>query len=206
VKSPGIPNGSNGPAKRTKSAGSSVPGSRAPPSAIRVWPLVPGQLAAKAATMPVPVQVTLKDPKDWIYIGKSVPRVDSIAKTTGKAIFSFDVKRPGMLTAVLARPPRFGATIKSFDATAAKAQTGVVEVVQVPQGAAVLATDTWSAIKGRQELKIEWDDTKAEKPSSEEIFAEYRKLAAQPGKAVARRGDADAALKGAANPSYSARG
>ena len=157
-----------------------------------------GELAAKAATMPVPVQVTLKDPKDWIYIGKSVPRVDSVAKTTGKAIFAFDVKRPGMLTAVLARPPRFGATVKSFDATAAKAQTGVVEVVQVPQGVAVLATDTWSAIKGRQELKIEWDDTQAEKRSSEEIFAEYRKLAAQPGKAVARRGDADAALKGAA--------
>ena len=127
-----------------------------------------------------------------------MPRVNSVAKTTGKAIFALDVKRPGMLTAVLTRPPRFGGTVKSFDATAAKAQKGVVEVVQVPQGVAVLATDTWSAIKGRQGLRIEWDDTAAEKRSSEEIFAEYRKLATQPGKQAARRGDAYAALKGAA--------
>jgi isoquinoline 1-oxidoreductase subunit beta len=158
-----------------------------------------GELAAKAATMPVPARVTLKDAKDWIYIGKSVRRIDSVAKTTGKAIFALDVKRPGMLTAVLTRPPRFGGTVKSFDATAAKARKGVVEVVQVPQGIAVLANDTWSAIKGRQELKIEWDDTKAEKRSSEEIFAEYRKLAGQPGRPAARRGDAVAALKSAAN-------
>jgi isoquinoline 1-oxidoreductase subunit beta len=156
-----------------------------------------GELAAKAATMPVPVRVALKEPRDWIYIGKKVPRVDSIAKTTGKAIFALDVKRPGMLTAVLTRPPRFGSTVKSFDAKAAKAQKGVVEVVQIPQGVAVLATDTWSAIKGRQELKIQWDDATAEKRSSEEILAEYRKLAAQPGKLAARRGDAVAAVKDA---------
>lgn len=157
-----------------------------------------GQMAAKAATMPAPVSVILKDPKDWIYIGKRVPRVDSVAKTSGQAIFALDVKRPGALTAALARSPRFGGAVKSFDAEAAKAQKGVVEVVQIPQGVAVLASDTWSALKGREALKITWDDAKAEKRSSDEIFEEYRRLAAESGKPAARRGDASAAIARAA--------
>jgi isoquinoline 1-oxidoreductase beta subunit len=157
-----------------------------------------GDLAEKAAARPVPKEVTPKDPKAWIYIGKSVPRVDSIEKTTGQAVFALDVKRPGMLTAVLLRSPRFGGTVKSVDASAAKAVKGVVDVVQVPQGVAVLAKDTWSAIKGREALNVEWDDSKAEKRSSDEIFADYRKLAAAPGLPAARKGDADKALAGAA--------
>ena len=156
-----------------------------------------GELAAEAANVPVPTEVKLKDPKDWIYIGKELPRIDSIAKTTGTATYAMDVKRPGMLTAVVARPPRFGAAVKSFDPAAAKSIKGVVDVVQIPQGVAVLAKDTWSAMKGREALKVEWDDAKAETRSSDAIFADYRKLAATQGLPALRRGNTDAALQSA---------
>src|SRR5262249_48659254 len=109
-----------------------------------------------------------------------------------------DVKRPGMLTAVVARPPRFGGVAKSFDASAAKAVKGVVDVIGIPQGIAVVATDTWSALRGRDALKITWDDAQAEARSSEAIFAEYRRLAATPGLPAARRGETAAALAAAA--------
>jgi isoquinoline 1-oxidoreductase subunit beta len=157
-----------------------------------------GELAGRAAALPVPATVKLKDPKDWVYIGKDVPRIDSVAKTTGTAVYSLDIRRPGMLTAVVARPPRFGGAVKSFDASAAKAVKGVVDVVALPQGVAVLAKDTWSAIKGREALKVEWDDSKAETRSSDAIFADYRKLAATPGLPAFRSGDAEGALRGAA--------
>jgi isoquinoline 1-oxidoreductase subunit beta len=109
-----------------------------------------------------------------------------------------DIKRPGMLTAMVEHSPRFGGKVKSFDASAAKAVAGVVDVFQIPQGVAVLAKDTWSAMKGRAALHVEWDDSAAEQRSSDAIFTEYRKLAATPGLPAARRGDAEGALKSAA--------
>ena len=136
-----------------------------------------GELAEKAAALPVPSEVKLKEPKDWIHIGKHVPRIDSVAKTTGAARYALDVKRPGMLTAVVARSPRFGGVVKSFDASGAKAIDGVVDVVSIGSGVAVLARDTWSAIKGREAVKVEWDDSKAEVRSSDKMLADYRKLA-----------------------------
>ncbi len=156
-----------------------------------------GEMAQKAAALPVPSKVTPKDPKDWIYVGKYVPRLDSVMKTTGAPVFALDHQRPGMLTAVMQRSPRFGGTVKSFDASEAKAIKGVVDVVQVPQGIAVLATDTWSALKGRKALKITWDDAKAEMRSSDQIYADYSKLAATPGTPAKRKGDAGKALAGA---------
>ena len=156
-----------------------------------------GELITKAATLQVPTQVKPKQPKDWVYVGKHVPRIDSQAKTTGQAIYAIDVRRPGMLTAVVARPPRFGGAVKSFDAAAAKAIKGVVDVVQIPQGVAVLAKDTWSAMKGRDALKVDWDDEKAEKRSSDTMLADYRKLATEPGgRPAARHGNAASALNG----------
>jgi isoquinoline 1-oxidoreductase beta subunit len=157
-----------------------------------------GELVTKAATLAVPTDVKPKDPKDWVYISKHVPRIDSTAKTTGKAVYALDIRRPGMVTAVVAHPPRFGGAVKSFDASAAKAVKGVVDVVQIPQGVAVLATDTWSAMKGREALKVDWDDGNAEKRSSAQMFVDYRKLAEGPGLPAARRGDAASALSGAA--------
>src|ERR671935_2194712 len=102
-----------------------------------------GELAAAAATQVVPVDVALKDPKDFVYIGKAAPtRTDARAKSTGTAIFTQDVKLPAMLTAVVLHPPRYGAKLKSFDAAKAKAVKGVTEVVAfstpVTSGVAVL--------------------------------------------------------------------
>lgn len=158
-----------------------------------------GALAAKAAALPVPAEPMLKDPKDWTLIGTRVPRIDSADKTSGKTIYALDIRRPGMLTAVVAHAPRFGATVKSFDAAPAKAVKGVVDVVQIPTGVAVLARDTWSAMKGREALTVEWNDEKAERRSSDAILAGYRDLAASQGLVAVNRGDASAALKKAAN-------
>ncbi|HEX2555587.1 MAG TPA: xanthine dehydrogenase family protein molybdopterin-binding subunit [Microvirga sp.] len=157
-----------------------------------------GELAASAATLPVPQEPRLKDPKDWTYIGKHVSRVDSAAKTSGSAVYSLDIRRPGQLTALVAHAPLFGATVKSFDATAARNVAGVVDVVRIPTGIAVLARDTWSAMKGREALAVEWDDSAAEKRSSDAIMAEYKEIARRRGHVAANRGDAARALASAA--------
>jgi isoquinoline 1-oxidoreductase beta subunit len=153
-----------------------------------------GQLAKAAAREPVPADVQLKDPRDFKLIGKRAPRRDSADKTDGKAVFTQDVHLPGMLTAVVAHAPRFGATVKSFDATKAKAVKGVVDVVQIPTGVAVLAKDTWTAKKGRDALEVAWDESNAFKLGSEEIFAKYHELAKSPGAIVRKDGDPDAAF------------
>ena len=157
-----------------------------------------GTLVATAATLPVPETVQLKDPKDFKLIGHSAPRVDAAAKSDGTAQFSIDVAMPGMLVALLQRPPLFGSKVKSFDATAATAVPGVVKVVQVPGGVAVVARGFWAAKLGREALKIEWDDSNAEKRSSAAIMDEYRHLADQPALAARKDGDAAQAIKGAA--------
>ncbi|MEO8140888.1 MAG: xanthine dehydrogenase family protein molybdopterin-binding subunit [Gemmatimonadota bacterium] len=154
-----------------------------------------GSLAAKAALLPVPENVPLKDPKDFRLIGRSVQRVDARAKTTGKAIFTQDIQLKGMLTAVVLHPPRFGATVKSFDATAAKAVNGVHDVVQIPTGVAVLADGFWAARKGREQLKVEWDEAQAFTRSTSDISAQYRTLATKPGKVARKDGDVEGALK-----------
>jgi len=156
-----------------------------------------GDFAAKAAKVMPPPIVEPKQPKDWVYIGKHVPRLDSVGKTTGATIYAMDVRRPGMLTAMVERPPRFGGKVKSFDAAAAKVVPGVVEIFEIPQGVAVIAKDTWSAIIGRAALRVEWDDSAAEQRSTEAIFTDYRELATKPGISAAKRGDADGALAGA---------
>ncbi|MGE0736553.1 MAG: molybdopterin cofactor-binding domain-containing protein [Alphaproteobacteria bacterium] len=157
-----------------------------------------GALAAAAQKLPVPRDVILKKPDEWKLIGTRLPRLDSEAKTDGTTVYSFDVRRPGMLTAVIRRPERFGATVAAFDATAAKQVPGVVDVVHIPMGVAVLAKDTWAALRGRDALKVQWHTDRAENRSSVEIFAEYRGLASGDGINVARRGDAAAGLRRAA--------
>jgi isoquinoline 1-oxidoreductase beta subunit len=142
--------------------------------------------------------VTLKDPQDFRLIGKQAKRKDSPDKTNGKAQFTQDVQLPGMLVAVVAHPPRFGATVKSFDATRAKAVRGVVDVVQIPQGVAVLAKDTWSAKKGRDALAVSWDESAAFKLGSNEILAHYKELAKKPGLIAKQVGDANGAFAQAA--------
>ena len=116
-----------------------------------------GELAEAAAKLSAPKTSPLKDPKDWKIIGKRTKRLDTPEKITGRAKFGMDVHFDGMLTAVVARAPVFGGTVKSFDATQAKAVSGVRMVVQVPSGVAVVADHFWAAKLGRDALKIEWD-------------------------------------------------
>jgi len=158
-----------------------------------------GSLVRTAATLPVPAQVTLKDPKSFALIGHYPARVDVPAKVDGSAQFTLDVVLPGMLVALLKRPPLFGAKARSFDATAAKGIDGVVNVVQVPAGVAVIAKSFWAAKLGRDALVVEWDDSQAEKRSSSALLAEYRRLAEQPGLAARKDGDAAQAIASAAH-------
>jgi isoquinoline 1-oxidoreductase beta subunit len=153
-----------------------------------------GELAEAAAGQTVPQQVALKDPKDFTLIGRHAPRKDSVAKTTGQAQFTQDVKLPGMLVAVVAHPPRFGATVRGVEDEAARAVVGVADVLRIPGGVAVLASDYWTAKKGRDALKIDWDETAAYRGSSDAILADYRQLAATPGAVARHDGDAAEAL------------
>lgn len=153
-----------------------------------------GELAEAAAQLPVPANVKLKNPKDFTLIGRSAPRVDSVAKTTGRATFTQDVKLPGMLVAVVAHPPRFGGRVKSVDDKAARAIKGVSDVVVIPNGVAVLAADYWTAKKGRDALKVEWDESQAYRGSSDAIVADYRERAKTPGLNARNDGNAEAAL------------
>ncbi len=159
-----------------------------------------GAFAAKAAAMPVPTDVKLKQPGDWKLIGNAeLKRFDSARKANGTEQYTIDVKLPGMLTAVMIHPPMFGAKVKSFDAAAARSVKGVVDVVETPRGVAVVGEHMWAAIKGREAVKVVWDDAAAEKRSTSDIMAMYRDLADKAPVAVARKdGDAEAGFAGAA--------
>ncbi len=117
-----------------------------------------GELAAEAATLEVPKDVKLKEAKDFKIIGKSLTNVDTRKIITGKAEFGMDFRRPGMLFAVVARPPAFGKKIKSVDDSRAKKKPGVQQVIQFGDKVAVLATSTWAALQGREALRIEYTD------------------------------------------------
>ncbi|MCR9255710.1 MAG: xanthine dehydrogenase family protein molybdopterin-binding subunit [Alphaproteobacteria bacterium] len=158
-----------------------------------------GDVAAEAAGLPVPEDPVLKTPDQFTLIGKEdLPRLDVKPKTVGAPIFTLDVKRDGMLVAAIARSPKFGGAVASFDATEAKAVNGVVDVVQIPAGIAVLATSTWPALKAKDLLDIEWDFSAAETRGTDRILAEYRSLAGTPGQVFQQDGDSEAALAGAA--------
>jgi isoquinoline 1-oxidoreductase beta subunit len=156
-----------------------------------------GSLTAKAARLPVPDKVNLKEPKDFKIIGHVAPRVDVPSKVDGTAQFTIDFATPGLLVALVKRSPLFGGTVKSFDPATASAVPGVVKVVQVPSGVAVIAKGFWAAKQGRDALKVEWDDTHAEKRSSADLMAEYRQIAEQPARSARKTGDAISALRDA---------
>lgn len=115
------------------------------------------ELIADASTQAVPQDIKLKDPSEFKIVGKGAGRVDNSQVVTGKAIYGVDAHVDGMVFAVVSRAPAFGASLTSFDATAAKATPGVLDVVRIDSGVAVVATNTWAAMKGRQALKMDWD-------------------------------------------------
>lgn len=171
-----------------------------------------GALAAGAAARPVPARESLvfKAPSQFRYIGRdNVPSIDNLDITTGKAVYGIDARIDGMAFAVVARPPIYGAKVKTFDATQAMKVPGVLKVVAIDPptmpsvfqplgGIGVIAENTFAAIKGRSKLDIQWD----EGPNASYDSVQYRKemeaAASKPGKVVRNTGDVDAALSGAA--------
>lgn len=157
-----------------------------------------GELAAAAAQQPVPEEVFLKDPKEFRLIGQTLPRKDSHDKVYAKAIFTQDIKLPNLLTAVVLHAPRFGATLKSFDASEAKKIKGVHHIIAIPTGVAVVASDFWTAQRARDAVIAQWDETQALQQSSAQILASYQQLARKPGAVARNDGNAQAALTHAA--------
>ncbi len=158
-----------------------------------------GDMADAAAAETPPAEPVLKTPDQWVHIGKSFPRVDVPNKSHGAPdTFAIDIAMEGLRTVAIARPPKWGATLASFDATAAKGVRGVIDVIGGPFGVAVIAEKTWPAIKARDLLEITWDESAAETRGSAELEAEYRALLATPGAVARTEGDVAGALAGAA--------
>lgn len=171
-----------------------------------------GELASAAAALPVPAResVKLKDPAKFRYIGRGeVGLVDNLDITTGKAQFGIDTRLDGMLYAVVARPPVYGGKLESYDDAETLKVPGVLKVLTlaaapVPSefnplgGVAVIASNTWAAIRGRDALKIAWDDGPNASYSSDTYRATLEAAARQPGKVVRNAGDVDAAMASAA--------
>jgi isoquinoline 1-oxidoreductase beta subunit len=156
-----------------------------------------GALVRRAAGMKPPAKVQLKDPGAFRLIGRQDVRLDIVSKVQGTARFAMDVRLPGMLTAVVARPPVFGGRVASFSAQKALAVSGVSAVVEIPSGVAVVADDTWAAIQGRESLEIQWDEGEAETRGTPELLGEYQALLDTPGASARNVGDAAAAISGA---------
>jgi len=157
-----------------------------------------GDLAARAATLPVPADPPLKSPSEFRLLGASMPRVDTPDKVSGTAVFGMDVRVPGMLYAAVARCPVFGGRVKAFDPAPALAVPGVQRVVQISSGVAVVATGTWPAFQGKNALKVDWDEGATARWSSDGIWSAFAAAAARPGEVIRALGDVDANLKAAA--------
>jgi isoquinoline 1-oxidoreductase subunit beta len=141
-----------------------------------------GELFDAAMKEPIPEKVTLKEPKDFQIIGKPTGLKVSRDKSTGQQTYGVDIKLPGMLTAVIAHPPTFGAKFKSFDASAAEKIQGVRAVLPVDldrgaKGIAIIADGYWPAKMGRDALKVEWDTSGVDKADTAKLLAQYKELA-----------------------------
>lgn len=159
-----------------------------------------GELAADAAkvTPPDPKSITLRAPGAWKLVGKPMKRLDSPEKVTGRAQFGMDVHFEGLKTAVVARPPVFGAKVKSFDATAAMKVAGVRKVVRVPTGVAVVADHYWAAKLGRDALTVDWDEGEFASLDTTALRSQFDALATQEGPVAVTKGDLAKALSSSA--------
>ena len=155
-----------------------------------------GALVDKAAALPVPKDVKLKDPKNFTLMGQSLQRLDVPDKVNGSAVFGMDVKLPGLLTARISRCPVFGGKVKSFDAAKAKAVPGVKHVVEISNGVAVVADNYYSASKGIAALVVTFDEGPLATLTSDGIMKKYAELALKPGKVARAQGNVDTALAG----------
>ena len=156
-----------------------------------------GEVTAEAAKISPPSEgeIKLKQPADFKIIGKATKRYDVPLKVNGKAVYGIDVKRPGLLTALVARSPVLGGKVKSFNADKAMKVAGVKKVVQISSGVAVVADGFWPAKKGRDALDINWDEGAMAQVSSPDLYRSWADLA-KGGTAAERLkvGDVDKAL------------
>jgi isoquinoline 1-oxidoreductase beta subunit len=157
-----------------------------------------GDLVNRAALLPVPESPKLKDPSEFRLIGTDLPGVDNRDKATGKAQYGIDVVVPGMRYAVIARCPVFGGTMQGHDPSRALAVPGVLDVLEVPSGAAVIATGTWAAMQGRKALECRWDEGPAAELDSHAISRQLYSRAEMAGALARNDGDALANIAAAA--------
>jgi isoquinoline 1-oxidoreductase beta subunit len=158
-----------------------------------------GSLAAAAARLPVPGDPPLKDPKDFRLVGNPARRVDGPAIVTGAARYGLDSRVPGMLFAAVARCPVVGGKLRRFDAAKARSMPGVVRVLEVSTGVAVVARSTWSAFSARDALDVAWDEGENAGLTTAELVRRIDAAASSGEFHVSRRdGDAEKALAGAA--------
>ena len=158
-----------------------------------------GALADRAATLPVPTQVTLKDRKDFRLIGTPAKRLDTPAKVNGTAQFSIDVRLPGMKIATVAASPVLGGKLAELDDSKAKAIAGVRQIVRLDDAVAVVADHMWAAKQGLAALVVRWDDGPNATVSTADVVQELEVASQQPGVVARKQGDAAAALAGAAS-------
>ena len=147
-----------------------------------------GELAEAAMKLKAPKRVRLKKPRDFQLIGQELPKLDTVAKSTGQAKYTIDVDRPNMLTVVVKHPERFGAKVKSFDDSGVKDIPGFVAAQTIPEGVAVYAEGFWPAKQARERIKVEWDETDTESRSSADVIAEYQAKLKEPGPVAAKHG------------------
>lgn len=153
-----------------------------------------GELAADAAKQPVPEKPALKPRSAFRLIGRSKKRIDGPDIVTGRARYGLDVRVPGMLYAVVARAPQLAAKVISFDAANAKRVEGVRHVVQIPTGVAVVADNTWAAMRGRDALAIEWSESPHASFDSREHINVLRRAVEQPALTIRKDAEGRAAF------------
>lgn len=156
-----------------------------------------GELATLAATLPLPEKPPRRLPAEYRYIGKPTPRVDNLLKVTGQARFGIDIALPGLLTAVVLRPPQFGGALERFDATAAQALPGVRKVVAIDSGLGVIADSYWQARRAAQKVTVQWRPGPWAQSDDAAIAKALDAALEQPGSPARRDGDVDATLKAA---------
>ncbi|HLQ59464.1 MAG TPA: molybdopterin cofactor-binding domain-containing protein, partial [Gemmatimonadales bacterium] len=157
-----------------------------------------GALAAKAATVPVPDKIALKDPKDFTLIGTPAKRPDTPSKVNGTAQYGIDVRLPGMLIATVAASPVLGGKVAGLDDEKAKAVPGVRQIVQLDDAVAVVADHMWAAKQGSAALEIRWEDGPNAKVSTADVVEGLAKASETAGVTARKDGDPPSAFAGAA--------
>ena len=158
-----------------------------------------GKFVTTAATLEVPTETPLKSPTEFKYIGSDFPRLDGVQKSTGTAIYGIDIDVPGMHYSVVQRPPVAGGTVKTLDDSSARDMTGVIDVVPVATGIAVVAEKYWQAKKAAAALEISWDLPPLAQVSTTSLRADYEEGLSEDGESADENGDTVAALANAAH-------